>query len=128
MKSLFARATLLLFVCASLKVCAGDAVALRLYQYSPSLSTGNPVSITVQAVDSTGRTAKNYTGSIQITSADRLAAFPANYTFTAFDAGIHTFEITFRRAGGQSINVQDAANPLLNVTITIPVSSKQFSN
>jgi hypothetical protein len=42
-------------------------------------------------------------------SSDVQAGLPASYTFTAADAGTHTFSATLRTAGTQSITVTDAA-------------------
>ncbi len=44
----------------------------------------------------------NFSGS------DVKAGLPANYTFTATDAGTHTFSATFKTAGTQSLIVKDA--------------------
>ena len=39
---------------------------------------------------------------------------PANYTFTAADAGTHTFSVTLETAGTQSITATDSSNSALN--------------
>ena len=41
--------------------------------------------------DAFGNTATGYTGTVHFTSTDGQAVLPADYTFTAGDAGIHTF-------------------------------------
>src|SRR3954463_3793701 len=82
---------------------ASDATALQLYQYSASPSTGKPVALTIQAVDAGGRNAANYTGTVRVATTDPLAVAPADYTFTAADAGSHTFNVTFRRAGTHTV-------------------------
>jgi hypothetical protein len=39
-----------------------------------------------------------------------LALVPADYPFTATDAGKHTFSVTYRTAGTQYLNATDVAN------------------
>jgi streptogramin lyase len=70
----------------------------------PTPSTaGAAGSITVTAEDAYGNTVTGYTGTIHFTSSDPQAALPADYTFTAADAGVHTFVLTLKTAGAQSL-------------------------
>ena len=66
---------------------------------------------TVTARDLYGNAATNYTGTVHFTSTDVQAGLPADYTFTAADAGSHAFSVTFKTASKQTLTVQDAANP-----------------
>jgi parallel beta-helix repeat protein len=72
-----------------------------------SASAGSPFSITVTAGDAYGNTAVGYTGTVHFASSDGQAALPADYTFTAADAGAHTFTVTLRTAGSQSLTATD---------------------
>ena len=65
--------------------------------------------VTVTAYDAYGNRATGYTGTVQFTSSDRRASLPASYTFTAADAGTHTFAATLVTAGAQSLTATDAA-------------------
>ena len=60
----------------------------------------------------------------------RKATLPANYTFTAADAGVHTFSATLKTAGTQSINGRGYATPALTGTergITVkPAAASKF--
>ena len=47
--------------------------------------------VTVTALDAYGNMATGYTGTVHFTSSDGQAVLPANYTFIAGDAGVHTF-------------------------------------
>jgi alpha-tubulin suppressor-like RCC1 family protein len=69
-------------------------------------STGN---ITVAAKDAHGNTDPTYRGTIHFTSSDAAASLPANYTFTAADAGAHVFvgSVTLKTAGSQSVSAKD---------------------
>ena len=53
----------------------------------PTLNSGSPVGITITALDLTNAIAPDYRGTIHFTSNDPLAILPADYTFTAADAG-----------------------------------------
>jgi hypothetical protein len=79
-----------------------------------SASTGQPFSVTVTAVDTQGRTLTSYTGTVHFSSSDTSAGvvLPADYIFTAADAGTHTFSATLIRSGPQTLTVSDAANNL----------------
>src|SRR5262249_33787983 len=67
-------------------------------------------SFTVTVFDAFGNLATNYTGTVRFTSTDTQAALPANYTFTAADAGVHTFSATLKTAGTQTITATDTGN------------------
>jgi len=55
--------------------------------------------------------ATTYRGTIHLSSSDPAAQLAANYTFTAADAGVHTFTVgaTLKTAGMQSISATDTA-------------------
>jgi len=74
---------------------------------SSTATAGTSFSITVTAVDGSNNTQTNYTGTVQFTSSDGNATLPANYTFTAGDHGVHTFSVTLKTAGTQSITATD---------------------
>src|SRR5207245_951499 len=44
---------------------------------------------------------------VTFSSSDSQAVLPANYTFTSTDAGVHSFNVTFKTAGTQSLTVSD---------------------
>jgi hypothetical protein len=79
----------------------------------PATTAGAPFSITVTARDSTGKTVTGYLGTVHFTSSDPQAILPASYTFTASDAGVHTFTggATLKTAGPQTIAATDQATP-----------------
>src|SRR5206468_151129 len=77
----------------------------------PSPTTaGSAANFTVTAKDPYGNTASGYTGTVHFTSSDSQALLPANYTFSAGDAGVHTFSATLKTAASQSLIVSDTAN------------------
>src|SRR5262249_15059075 len=85
-------------------------------------TTGTPFQITVTAETSTGAIASSYTGTISISSTDpAVPVLLPSYTFTAGDAGAHTFTITLDSSTlgapiGTTIFARDlnATNPPVN--------------
>jgi len=85
--------------------------ALAVFGLASSAVAGVTHSVTVQAKDASGNTATGYQGTVHFTSSDAKAVLPANYTFTAADAGTHTFSVTLKTAGTQSVTVTDTKTP-----------------
>jgi adhesin/invasin len=66
------------------------------------------VDITVTATDPYGNVVTSYTGTVRFSSSDPKAVLPADYTFTAADAGVHTFRgLKLFTKGKQTITVTD---------------------
>src|SRR5262249_10171393 len=79
---------------------------------------GTALAVTVTALDPFGNVA-NYRGTVRFSCTDSAATLPADYTFTAADGGVHTFTVTLRTPGKQSIFVNDLArNALLGEAAT----------
>ncbi len=92
---------------------------------------GRTQSFTLTVKDAGGNIATGYRGTVQLTSSDVRASFPPAYTFTAADAGVHTFTTTFRSTGTQQLQASDTAGNFtasasitlhaLNARLDIPV-------
>ena len=78
--------------------------------------------LTVQNSAST-RTLTNYLGTVHFTSSDPGAVLPADYTFTAADAGVHKFPFTLSVLGDQTITVTDTHSSGFTVTTTVNVNT-----
>ena len=78
--------------------------------YPTSITQGTAGTFTITAVDPYGNVATGYTGTVQFSSSDPLASLPANYTFTATDAGVHTFSATLNTVGTESLTATDTLN------------------
>jgi len=61
------------------------------------------------AVDAYGNRVHSYLGTVHFTSTDAKAKLPANYTFTAADAGTHVFvgTVILKTVGTQSVTAND---------------------
>jgi hypothetical protein len=104
---------------ATVQVNAAAAASLTIA--APATATANqPVSVTVSLADRFGNAATGYTGSVHFWSNDVAATLPPDYTFTAGDAGRHTFSVTFRTPSSEIfptyISATDNANPNLTQT------------
>jgi ELWxxDGT repeat protein len=78
--------------------------------------SGQAQNVTVTAQDSLGNTVTSYAGTVRFTSTDTAAVLPANYTFVAADAGVHTFSVTLETAGTQSLTVTDTVTTSITGT------------
>ena len=91
----------------------------------PSTATGgSPFTVTVTAMVGGSRDTAINAG-IHFTSSDSAAVLPADYYFTAADAGSHTFTngATLMMAGRQTITATGIGVPGLNGTAYITVSA-----
>jgi hypothetical protein len=91
--------------------------AAKIVVSAPSnAAIGTPFNVTVTAEDQYGNAAAGYTGTVHFTSSDGLAALPANYLFTAADAGSHVFSVTLNSAGTWYVTATDTVTPAVTGT------------
>ncbi len=87
---------------------------------APAVATaGQAFNVTVTAKDAAGRTDPLFRDTVHFRSLDPQAVLPADYTFTAADAGSHTFTITLRTVGGpgdRGFIVTDVTRPAITGT------------
>jgi streptogramin lyase len=74
------------------------------------VTAGIPFAVTVTALLGDNSPNTGYLGTVHFTSTDPTATLPGDYTFTAADNGVHTFVITLKTAGAQSLTVTDTAD------------------
>jgi len=71
---------------------------------APTTATaGTSFTITVTALDASNNTVTGFNGAVHFTSSDTLAGLPSNYTFTSADHGAHTFTVTLKTAGNETV-------------------------
>src|SRR6185437_7688653 len=86
------------------------AVRLQFADPAARVTAGSAFGSTLKALDPYGNVATGYTGTGHFTSTDGGGAtLPADYTFTAGDAGAHSFSATLVTAGPQTLTATDAA-------------------
>jgi hypothetical protein len=88
----------------------------------PTTTAGAAYSFTMVALTGTGGVATGYTGTVHLSSSDAQAGLPPDYTFTAADGGVHTFTVTLKTAGTQSLSVVDTAHPALTNSLSVSVA------
>jgi hypothetical protein len=88
----------------------------------PMVFSGSAAPVVVEALNASDQVVSGYTGTVSFSSSDSAAVIRATYggttsslssftyTFTAADAGQHTFWVTFGTTGQQSLQVTDSAN------------------
>jgi uncharacterized repeat protein (TIGR03803 family) len=92
-----------------ISVTPAATAALVFSNVPGSTTAGSAFTLTLTAKDAYGNTATGYTGTVHFTGSDPKAVLPANYTFTGSDAGQHTFSVTLKTAGSQSVTATDTA-------------------
>ena len=70
-------------------------------------TAGAAGSIVVKALDAGSHVVPGYRGRVHFTSSDSAATLPADYTFTAADAGVHSFLLSLGTVGTCSVTVTD---------------------
>jgi hypothetical protein len=115
---------------AGITVNPAAASTLSVTGFPSPTTAGVAGGFTVTARDPYGNAATGYTGTVHFTSSDGKASLPANYTFTAADAGVHAFSATLRTAGVESISATDTTTAGVAGTeggITVnPSAASQF--
>ncbi len=92
----------------------------------PSVTTSTPLTAHLQLVDSAGNVAPDYTGTVAFTASDSVAYLPAQYTFTAADAGQHDFTVTFNTVGAQMVNATDTVTTAITASANTNVSGPAY--
>jgi hypothetical protein len=104
-------------------VAVSPAAASHLGVAAPSISTaGTAFSVTVTALDPFGNTASGYLGTVHFSSSDGQATLPADYGFTSGDGGSHSFGVTLKTAGTQSVTASDTLSAGIAGTAAVAVS------
>jgi hypothetical protein len=84
--------------------------------------SGTAQTAKVNLFDSFGNPATGYRGTVHFTSSDSQATLPADYAFTASDAGAHAFTLTLKTPGSQSVTATDTANSSITGSQTVTIT------
>jgi ELWxxDGT repeat protein len=109
------------------KPAAASTMTVTGFPSPTTVGVSHTVSVTLK--DPYGNTASGYTGQVHFTSTDTKATLPANYIFTALDAGTHNFSATLKTLGTQSITAADTLVSALKATekgITVVRPASKF--
>ncbi len=89
-----------------------------------TVTKGVAFSLVLTVEDTYGNVVTNFTGTVHFTSSDSTAVLPANYTFTASNAGTHTFtRVELKKTGTKTITVTDTTDSALTATESFDVLS-----
>ncbi|NVJ20206.1 lamin tail domain-containing protein [Myxococcus sp. AM011] len=101
-------------------VGAGVATALHVVPVTGPLTAGVVQAFSVSARDRFGNLSRDYLGTVQPSSTDAQAGLLTAHTYTSAEQGEHTFSVTLRTAGTQTVTFADsglAASEALQVTV-----------
>jgi hypothetical protein len=87
-----------------------------------TVTAGVAFNVTVTAVNASGNTVTGYTGTVAFSSSDGQTSLPGNYTFTSSDKGVHTFSVTLKTSGTQSVTAKDTKTTLTGSDAAIVVN------
>jgi hypothetical protein len=108
-------------ICGSEWGIAVQPAAASKFVFSAPASAQIGVALTVE--DAYGNVVTGYTGTVHFRSSDSTATLPANYTFTAADAGVHTWNgVILHTKGKKTLTVTDTLNSSLTATDSISVA------
>jgi hypothetical protein len=106
-------------------VAAAPAFTCAMTGVPAGVSANALFSPTVSLQDAFGNLATGYRGTITFSSTDASAVEPANYTYTAVDAGVHSFAsgASFATLGAQTLTATDTAQTAITCGATSAVSA-----
>lgn len=101
----------------SILVKSAAASAMTVGGFPLTTTAGAVQNLTVTLQDPYGNIATGYTGTVHFSSTDAKAMLPANYAFTAADAGMHNFSVTLKTAGMRSMTAADTLVSTFTATV-----------
>ena len=109
-------------------VSAAAASSLTLTGAPASATAGTGFSVTVTAWDPYGNVATGYTGTAVFLGTDPQAALPGDFAFGPADAGTHSFPVTLKTAGSQTVSVSDGPLNATSAAIAVgPAAAASFT-
>src|SRR3989449_1717158 len=102
---------------------AGATSTLRITGIAP-IGAGPPPRPSVSALDAYSNPTASYRGTVHFSSSDPQAILPADYAFTASDAGARTFlnALVLKTAGTRTITSTDTATASITGSASAPVA------
>src|SRR5262249_32693910 len=82
-------------------------------------TAGDTLTVTISAQDPFGNSDPSYTGTVHFTSSDPQADLPSDYSFSIVDGGTHSFAVTLKTAGPQTLRVTDSGNNFAGQAATV---------
>ncbi|HSX42365.1 MAG TPA: carboxypeptidase regulatory-like domain-containing protein [Candidatus Saccharimonadales bacterium] len=95
--------------------------------FSSQITAGEQGKITVRALNGSGATATDYTGTVHFSASSLQADLPSDYIFQAGDAGLKVFVMTLKRAGTITLTGADTQTTTISGSEKITVSAATAS-
>src|SRR5260370_30505675 len=97
--------------------------------FPTAATAGVAGTVSATAQDAFGNVVQSYTGTVHFTSTDSQAGLPADYTFVGGDNGAHSFSVTLKTAGTQSLTATDQTTATITgtqsgITVAAAAASK----
>ena len=108
-------------------VAAAAATKLVVTSTPTTTVSGVQVNITVAAEDGTNAIDTGFAGTVHVVSSDGAAILPADHLYTLGEAGVHTFAVTLKSFGSQSVTFSSGGLTDGVATITVTASKLVFS-
>jgi hypothetical protein len=105
------------------KASAVGATSFVISGLPTSAKAGQPVTVTVTALDPFGNVATGYTGTIHFSSSDGQAFLPYDFTFTAANQGVQTFSLVLQTPGAQTLTVTETSRSTATGKASLTVTS-----
>lgn len=104
------------------------APGLLFFNEPSSTVAGQQFDLDVTAQTEGNLNLTGYTGTVHFTSTDPAAVLPADYTYIAADAGLHTFIVTLKTPGSQTVTATDTKGSLQPQSVPIPVIAQNSAS
>jgi hypothetical protein len=95
---------------------------LQVAGFPSPITVGTLGAVLVTAMDSYGNVTPAYAGTVHLTSSDPQANLEGDHTFTAADAGRHSFGVVLNTPGTQSITANDTTSAITGTQSGIVVN------
>ena len=101
----------------------GPAVRFQVTASNPTPTAGTAFTLTLRALDASGRPAIGYRGTVHFTTGDSAATLPVDYTFTGADHGTYSVNgVVLRTAGSWTVTATDTVTDSLSGAADLAVA------
>jgi hypothetical protein len=105
-------------------VLVTSGAATHLAIGAPGTATaGEAFSMTVTALDAFGNIATGYGGTVHFSSSDGAGVLPSDYTFVPGDSGVHSFNVTLKTSGSQTLTATDTVTASITGSAGLTVAA-----
>ncbi|WP_375765809.1 hypothetical protein NR798_29400 [Archangium gephyra] len=107
---------------AELRVRPSAAVSYALSELPATARVGEPLALSITALDAKGNRATSYAGKVRISSLDAAMELPAD---ASFSQGVALVSVAFRTPGNQTVTATEVGGTLTATTSSVKVTSAE---